>query len=427
MINQEEIYRLLMQKEWAKIVKILHRHKAEIAGDAVLVHAAQTFERELIREVPSYDPTDNEILDVLGTVYVLHHGNFYVFTDENIKIITLELAKRAPLQEGYNYARKYPDEIVSKEIIRKYEAIFAVSDHRHQAIAEVSHLDWIGIFNRLFEMMKDRENTATYFSGPKFLKVVSQVYPYYPDYIQYIALRNEQGRSTSRKIFFYDIFMELKPFQRIALLDNILHDLRPFEPVRAAALDMLLGRETFNEAVVESTALPETTAKRPVVFISYSWDTIAYKEWVLWFAKRLIDDGIDVVLDQFESKLGRNLPVFVEQSIARADRVIILFTPDYKEKCDARKGGVGYEYSIMNADLYDNQAKNDKIIPVLRQGTKTQSIPAFMRQFIHLDMTKDDVFEERYQELIRDIYNEPAIVRPPLGDKPDFTDGARLA
>jgi hypothetical protein len=141
---------------------------------------------------------------------------------------------------------------------------------------------------------------------------------------------------------------------------------------------------------------------------------------VLNFALRLRADGINVILDQLDSRLGKNLPVFVEQSIARADRIIILFTPDYKQKCDGRKGGVGYEYSIMTAELYENQTENDKIIPILKVGKKTDSIPAFMQQFIHLDLTKEELFEERYQELIRDIYNEPAVVRPPLGNKPDF-------
>jgi hypothetical protein len=34
------------------------------------------------------------------------------------------------------------------------------------------------------------------------------------------------------------------------------------------------------------------------VFISYSWDSEAHKDWVSTFATRLRRDGIDTILDQ---------------------------------------------------------------------------------------------------------------------------------
>lgn len=123
---------------------------------------------------------------------------------------------------------------------------------------------------------------------------------------------------------------------------------------------------------------------------------------------------------QYYLKPGKNLPHFVENSISRAERIIIVFTPNYKLKADKRAGGVGYEYSIMNAELYNNQSTNEKIIPVLRRGTKEESIPAFMQQFIHIDTGNDDNFENSYVDLLREIYNEPAIQKPKLGAKPTF-------
>ena len=42
----------------------------------------------------------------------------------------------------------------------------------------------------------------------------------------------------------------------------------------------------------------------PKVFISYSHDSDDYKDWVVSFANRLILEGIDVTLDQYDLVLG---------------------------------------------------------------------------------------------------------------------------
>ena len=280
-------------------------------------------------------------------------------------------------------------------------------------------MNWIEIYNRIFELVNDQGNSATYFSGSKFINVVRETNPYFPDYGQYIALRNQQGKSTSRKIFYYDILMGLGESQRVKVVDRILEMLKPFEPSRVTAIERLLGKASDEKKVDVSTPVP-VAAGHPVVFISYSWDDEAHKKWVLNLANRLRANGVDVVLDRYYLKPGKSLPHFVETSIAKAHRVVIIFTPNYKLKADGRRGGVGYEYSIMNAELYNAQTTNDKVIPVLRAGSKEESIPTFMQQFIHIDVRKDENFENSYLDLIREIYNQPAIEVPQLGVKPDF-------
>lgn len=161
-------------------------------------------------------------------------------------------------------------------------------------------------------------------------------------------------------------------------------------------------------------------SRRPIVFISYSWDNEEHKKWVLDLANKLCADGIDVILDRYYLKPGTNLPHFVEDNLNKADRVIIIFTPNYKLKADKRAGGVGYEYSIMNVELYKNQTSNEKIIPILRQGSAEESIPTFMQQFIHIDTRNDENFLNSYNDLIREIYNEPEIKKPIIGTRPSF-------
>jgi hypothetical protein len=160
--------------------------------------------------------------------------------------------------------------------------------------------------------------------------------------------------------------------------------------------------------------------RKPIVFISYSWDNNEHKEWVLSLADKLCTDGIDVILDRYYLKPGSNLPHFVENNLNKADRIIIIFTKNYKLKADRRTGGVGYEYSIMNVELYKNQTTNEKIIPILREGSTEESIPTFMQQFIHIDTRNDENFENSYKDLIREIYNEPEIQKPKIGTKPTF-------
>jgi hypothetical protein len=43
-----------------------------------------------------------------------------------------------------------------------------------------------------------------------------------------------------------------------------------------------------------------------------------------------------------------------------------------------------------------------------------------MQQFIHIDITKDENMENSYNDLIREIYNEPEIKTPEIGSKPNF-------
>lgn len=202
------------------------------------------------------------------------------------------------------------------------------------------------------------------------------------------------------------------------VINRILEIIKPFQAEKVENIDALLGKKPkVVEPHVHQTNDPSSN---PIVFISYSWDDEEHKEWVLNLAGRLCSDGIDVILDRFYLKPGKNLPHFVETSISKAERIIIVFTPNYKLKADKRDGGVGYEYSIMNSELYNNQTSNEKVIPILRTGTKETSIPAFMQQFIHLDIRNNDNFENSYVDLLREIYNEPAIQKPKLGLKPIF-------
>jgi len=73
----------------------------------------------------------------------------------------------------------------------------------------------------------------------------------------------------------------------------------------------------------------------PKVFVSYSHDSQAHKQWVLAFATRLRKVGVDAVLDQWDLGPGDDIPLFMERNLATADRVLMICTENYVSKANA--------------------------------------------------------------------------------------------
>ena len=51
-------------------------------------------------------------------------------------------------------------------------------------------------------------------------------------------------------------------------------------------------------------------------FISYSYDSKEHKEWVFALASRLMKNGVDVILDQRDLRLGSDLLAFMEEGLS---------------------------------------------------------------------------------------------------------------
>lgn len=89
-----------------------------------------------------------------------------------------------------------------------------------------SSVNWIAAYNRLFVLL-DRSNTPTYYSGPSFLRMVQQIDPGSPNYEQLMSLRQRQGKSTSRKSFYWDTILGLPEQQRFQLFRLFIDELEP--------------------------------------------------------------------------------------------------------------------------------------------------------------------------------------------------------
>lgn len=164
----------------------------------------------------------------------------------------------------------------------------------------------------------------------------------------------------------------------------------------------------------------EVKIVHPKVFISYSWETREHRQWVLDLATRLTEDGIEVILDRWHLHPGGDLPHFMESSVRESDYVLVICTPEYSKKADARKGGVGWEAMIITSELAAQILKH-KFIPILRDGEWGHtSQPAWIGSKAGIDLRATPYEEEQYELLLRELH-QSTLKPPAIGKKPNFS------
>ncbi|QQZ30569.1 SUMF1/EgtB/PvdO family nonheme iron enzyme [Thiothrix subterranea] len=160
------------------------------------------------------------------------------------------------------------------------------------------------------------------------------------------------------------------------------------------------------------------------VFISYSHDDDAHREFVLRLANRLrTEQGIECLLDQ------HFLPGFPPQgwtkwmrdSVRDAKHVLMVCTPKYRnryernlENLEDTGRGVAFEGVVISQTLYEDYFHNHglKFIPVLPSNGKRDDVPRELRDFSIY--TLPDAFQQ-VCDLIKGVQYNPL---PPLGSPP---------
>ena len=162
-------------------------------------------------------------------------------------------------------------------------------------------------------------------------------------------------------------------------------------------------------------SLPEINP--PQVFISYSHDSPEHKRWVAQFAEKLMNKGIDVILDQWDLRLGDDVPKFMERSVRESDRVLVVCTNMYMQKFNDGIGGVGYESVVVTGELI-RDIGTAKFIPVVREKVGAAFLPSALSTRLYIDLTEGSNSEEQVESLVREVHNAPAIQKPPIGANP---------
>ncbi len=152
----------------------------------------------------------------------------------------------------------------------------------------------------------------------------------------------------------------------------------------------------------------------PKVFASYSHDSNEHKEWVLELCTKLVENGVDVILDQWDLGAGDDITLFMEKGVRDSDRVLVICTDTYVRKANAGEGGVGYERLIVTAQLTRNLGTN-KFIPIIRQSSAIEKTPTFLATRLYVDFADDSKFDEKCNELLHEICEVPIIRKPLLG------------
>ena len=107
------------------------------------------------------------------------------------------------------------------------------------------------------------------------------------------------------------------------------------------------------------------------MFISYSWHSNEHRQWVLDLSRDLREKfRVFTLLDQYNCG-GDDLITFMQKGLQRADRVLIIGTPKYKEKIGNIATYHRNEY-IQNENINDTRTYLGKKIKIGRNVTSTK-------------------------------------------------------
>lgn len=397
------------ERELAELIFDKFREQKCETGQVILLKSIK-YDKFIMNLNPIEKDLFYKILDEL------QYTGYYIYEKKLGEILRLT-------EKGYQYI--YDDEKVS------------LMQNIPWIIPEKEKTNWDRAYNRLWKVV---DNSIYYIKGSDFYKLIFNLYDNIPpSYTQYIEERKKKGISTSRVDYYKDLINLLDDDTRYQLYINIqifIEDRMLDKNDQDININISPKTTSFFDGVVENTPskkleekafkeisnekLSSNNENAPKVFISYSWDGKVHENWVLKLATKLRDNGIDAILDQWELELGKLIPNFMENSVTKSDRVICVITPNYNEKTINLHGGVGYEYSIISAEIMD-KIDTQKFIPLLKEGDN-ECIPKSLKGRTYIDMRNDNSFEDRLEDLLRDIYKEPKNKKPPLGKKPEYVE-----
>jgi hypothetical protein len=161
----------------------------------------------------------------------------------------------------------------------------------------------------------------------------------------------------------------------------------------------------------------------PKTFVSYSWSSPEHQQWVIDLATQLRDSGIDATLDKWDLKEGHDSIAFMEKMVTdpTVEKVVIVSDRIYAEKADGRRGGVGTETQIISPQIYA-QADQNKFVAVLPEvdAEGKPFLPTYYGSRIFIDLSREEIYPENFEQLVRRIFNRPAFPKPQLGQPPAY-------
>ncbi len=143
------------------------------------------------------------------------------------------------------------------------------------------------------------------------------------------------------------------------------------------------------------------------VFISHTSRTLEEEEWVKNLALYLIDKNIQVRLDRFHLRRGMDLPQWMCNELALADRVVIVSNEAYKAKADGRMGGVGWETMIIQGDIASLPPDSTKYQVIVRAESLSDGLPLYLKTRYVFHARPSDISDSFREELVKELLGLP--------------------
>lgn len=96
-------------------------------------------------------------------------------------------------------------------------------------------------------------------------------------------------------------------------------------------------------------------------------------------ADRLREDGVEAVLDQYNTAPPDGWPMWMDREIQKADFVVLVCTDIYRKRVEGReptKGrGVLWEAKLIYNHLYQTDTAVQRFVPILMEGAVRLTSP----------------------------------------------------
>jgi hypothetical protein len=156
----------------------------------------------------------------------------------------------------------------------------------------------------------------------------------------------------------------------------------------------------------------------PTVFVSYSHDSEGHKARALAFSDQLRAWGVDCHIDRFyeHSPPREGWPQWCRKQVQNSAFVLVICTETYNRRFEGEEdnvhgSGAKWEGFVITQELYDDQGKNDKFIPIVFGADDFGHIPIVLRSTNRYDVNTDKGF----QNLFRHITRQPSTPISRLG------------
>jgi TIR domain len=172
--------------------------------------------------------------------------------------------------------------------------------------------------------------------------------------------------------------------------------------------------------------IDQSSGARPCrVLISYAQqvDSPGHGESVqrLWVFLR--ECGIDARLDLPAARQRQDWALWMADQIREADFVLVIASPEYRERAEGRSGpdigrGVQWEARLIRDAFYRDQGGLDRFVPVVLPGEDIDGLPDFLGPATSTVYYVSDFTVSGADALLRFLTGQPEIVEPPLGQVP---------